>query len=474
MSSTTEQERGQVLVLFAGALVALLMVAALAFDVGSMLLERRDQQNAADAAAIAGARYLPGDAANAKQAARDVATANGFTASSSVSVEPLVPPGPGTSSRYRSKSSIEVTISSTRPSIFAGVMGVLGWPVGARAVATNQDDIAAPYAILALEEHQCSALYVGGGGQILVNGNLQVNSDCDDPGRGALERKAGAILPLNVEADPALCSVVGTIKSAGSGSLTCTQEEFARPVDDPLADLPAPPLPDAPAPAMYLVSGTAGLKPPDGCPGSDNPATVDAPTLCKFVPSADYQTAVWRMYPGLYPGGIDLQVGTFYLEPGIYWIGGGGFQAGGNGVTLMSVATGKPGPTAGGGILLYNSGLPASPIGKIVLNGADATISLLPLQDGSIWKGLVVFMDRTDIGGDSVDDVTINGGSSELDVRGTIYVPDGQIQVNGSGGTIVIDQIIADQFKVTGAGGTIKALYDADFVVKFIAAGLVE
>jgi Flp pilus assembly protein TadG len=46
------------LVLFAGALTTLLIVAALAFDVGLMVLERRDQQNAADAAAMAGARYV--------------------------------------------------------------------------------------------------------------------------------------------------------------------------------------------------------------------------------------------------------------------------------------------------------------------------------------------------------------------------------------------------------------------------------
>ena len=64
MSSTTsspggrEGERGQVLVLFAGAILTLLLVAALAFDTGVMLLERRDEQNAADAAALAGARYV--------------------------------------------------------------------------------------------------------------------------------------------------------------------------------------------------------------------------------------------------------------------------------------------------------------------------------------------------------------------------------------------------------------------------------
>ena len=41
-----------------GASWRLLLVAALAFDVGMMLVERRDEQNAADAAALAGARYV--------------------------------------------------------------------------------------------------------------------------------------------------------------------------------------------------------------------------------------------------------------------------------------------------------------------------------------------------------------------------------------------------------------------------------
>src|SRR5215212_10328034 len=60
LSSTTERssERGQVLVLFAGALLIMFVIAAMAFDVGMTLLERRDQQNAADSASLAGARYV--------------------------------------------------------------------------------------------------------------------------------------------------------------------------------------------------------------------------------------------------------------------------------------------------------------------------------------------------------------------------------------------------------------------------------
>jgi uncharacterized membrane protein len=43
-----------------------LVIAALAFDVGMMLVERRDEQDAADAAALAGARYVLTDQAAAQ------------------------------------------------------------------------------------------------------------------------------------------------------------------------------------------------------------------------------------------------------------------------------------------------------------------------------------------------------------------------------------------------------------------------
>lgn len=470
MLSTTERERGQILVLFVGGLITLMLLAALAFDAGLMLLERRDQQNAADAAAIAGARYLPGNTSEATNAARDIASANGFASGSSVSVDISIPPGPATSARFRNASSVEVTISATRPSVFAGIMGVLGWPVSARAVATNQDDVAAPFAMLALDPHECGALDVSGSGIIDARGDIQVNSDCDTGGSAAFVRTGNS--SITVTATPANCNSVGGIKSVGGGDLICTRNEGAPLIPDPLADLAAPPVPGV-APDMTLITADdPDLLPPEGCPGAEEPATEAEPALCKIVPGGDYDTAVWRMYPGLYPGGIDLQAGTYYLEPGIYYIGGGGFQAGGNGVTLYSVAAG--GTSRGGGILLYNGEIEGSAIDKVVLNGSDANIGLLPLDIGSRWDGLVIFQARIDIGGNSVDDVTINGGSSEMEVAGTIYVPDGQVRVNGSGGTIIVDQIIADQFQVTGKGGTIRVLYREPFLFKLIAAGLVE
>ena len=60
------------LAIFALSLVTIVIVAALAFDTGMMLLEKRDQQNAADAAALAGARYLVGTPAQDPKAAARV------------------------------------------------------------------------------------------------------------------------------------------------------------------------------------------------------------------------------------------------------------------------------------------------------------------------------------------------------------------------------------------------------------------
>ena len=44
--------------IFAGGLVAICAIAAIVFDVGQNLLDRRAEQNASDAAALAGARYM--------------------------------------------------------------------------------------------------------------------------------------------------------------------------------------------------------------------------------------------------------------------------------------------------------------------------------------------------------------------------------------------------------------------------------
>jgi hypothetical protein len=61
-----------------------------------------------------------------------------------------------------------------------------------------------------------------------------------------------------------------------------------------------------------------------------------------------------------------------------------------------------------------------------------------------------------------------------MDVRGTVYLPDGDVKINGNLGALVMDQIIAQTFDALGNGGDMMALKEQDYIYKFTAAGLVE
>jgi hypothetical protein len=465
LSSTTDQ-RGQALAIFALSLTTLLIVAALAFDGGAMMLERRDQQGAADAAAIAGARYVLDSPSQAIAAAQNVATANGFTHGiSSQSVSVNIPPTSGP--HAGDASYVEVLIGTTRPSIFAGIMSIASWPVSARAVATDFDAAGGSFSVLALEPLLCDAMLLSGNGSITAFGNIQVNSECSN---GAMRRQGNG--DITVDVDSGACNVVGDIQDGGGqGVIDCVQNEGAPYVEDPLADLPDAALPALPTNAVQ-VSGS--LPVPAGCPGATNEATYASPAVCQFP--SNYAGTTWRLYPGLYPGGLKLQGGTFYLEPGIYYLGGGGLDITGTGTQTISVdpnGTGAGG--AAGGVMFYNTEIPGAPAGPIILNGASAAIDVLPLDDpSSSFAGLVIYQDRA-INIDPGDDVTINGSASDMDVRGTIYVPAGEVKVNGSSGTLTLDQVIADTFLVNGAPGSdILALRDNEYIIKLRGAGLVE
>jgi hypothetical protein len=463
-SSTPERSRGQVLAFFSFGFATILMMAALALDVGMMTFEIRQQQDAADAAAIAASRYVVIDADLAISTAIDLATANGFTDGvNSQTVSVSIPP---TSGAFEGRAYyVEVEISSTRPSLLGSLMNITEWEVGARAVATNQDTVNAEWAIISLHPTLCDAAVVAGNGSVIAYGNIQVNSNCDN---GALRRQGAGNISVLIPGGA--CNVVGDIQDGGGqGIFDCVQNEGAPELPDPLASLTPPAVPPLPLP-MQRLAGT--LPTPTGCPGSTDPATVADPHECRFESNYAADGAVWRMYPGHYPGGIKFMGGVFYLEPGIYYLGGGGLVATGNGTTLVSVL---PGGTTGpsGGVMFYNSEIAGSAIEKIFLNGAQADINLVPIKDGSQYENLLLWQDRDyDING---DDITINGSDSDMSVRGLIYVPVGDIKVNGGSGILRMDTTIGSTYQVHGSNGSLIQILDEDqYRFSLLAAGLVE
>ncbi|HEU4672186.1 MAG TPA: pilus assembly protein TadG-related protein [Candidatus Limnocylindrales bacterium] len=489
------RETGQILVLFAGGLATLLIVAALAFDVGMVLVERRDEQNAADAAALAGARYVLIDQTTAEDAARTIAQANGFDDSDpDETVNVYMPAVHG---RYAGLPGfIEVEIQDSRPSIFAGIIGRPSWDVSAFAVATNKQNLSFPFGMLALNPTACKAIQVSGTGVInLYNGaSVQSNSngaDCTGDPIG-FSRTGGST--INVFGPATTCRSAGGIQDQGSGAMTCTKAPDSFALPDPLRNLPAPPKP-ALAGAMAPVGFTRTTDTyPNYCPGKTGtkPPSETQPNPCVLGLGSDAGLA-WILQPGLYPNGLVVKNGaTAYLRPGIYWIGGGGIQVGGSSSSdtssIISIPAGfdptggithASWETDGGDVLIYNSKLPGIADGPITFNGSAGRAWLKPFQvadsipdscdDLSCYNNIVIFQDRT-----VTQTVTLNGSTSETDVEGLIYVPAGEVKLNGNSGTLNVDQIIADTFLINGNGGTINVNKGTDFESDIIAAGLVD
>jgi hypothetical protein len=474
-------DRGQVLVLFAGGITALLVIAALAFDAGMMLVERRDEQNAADAAALAGARHVLTDTVAAETVARQIALANGYDdAAADENVFVYIPPIHGAYATL--PGFIEVQIEATRPSIFGGIVGKAAWPIGAYAVATNSQNLTFPFSMLSLDPTACKAIHVSGSGVIEAYGNIQSNSNGSDcPGDPVSFSRTGGST-INVYAPDATCRAVGEIQDQGSGSITCIKSPGSFALPDPLQNLDPPAKPALADPMQFVGPGTAPSEPPSDCPGSiSNPPDEASPSLCRLGnPSGTYSGLSWILYPGLYPGGIEVSANTTaYLMPGIYWIGGGGVDVGGGGsIFTIAIATvaapNVADATWGGGVLIYNSSLPASAGGPFILNSSAATMKLkmfdAPTGDpDEIYDTMVIFQDRA-----LTTSVTLNGSSSGTEVTGIIYVPEGQVKLNGNGGTLIVDQVIAGTYDINGNGGTIRVLRNVGVDAIITAAGLVE
>ena len=125
-STEPTRERGQLLVVFALALVGIIGTVGLVIDGGSTFVQRRDEQNVADAAAMAaGYAYLEGT--DFTVAAHNVAAANGYT------------DGASSTTVMVTESNDEITVTVTRPhqNYFAGVLGFASWPVSTTATVAS-------------------------------------------------------------------------------------------------------------------------------------------------------------------------------------------------------------------------------------------------------------------------------------------------------------------------------------------------
>lgn len=518
---------GQILVLFAGALVALLLVGALVVDLGFIFAMKRHQQDAADPAALAAARFIQPtlDTSAMWTAACFYAVENGFNArrtdtsaacpgvttpdGSTVTVH--YPPSPGGGDFAGDLGFVEVVVNGTHRSFLAGLIGLANIPVSSGAVAANAPLSGGSSSLVALNPTECGAGRVhggGGAGGVYIfpaagvtdpGGYVQVNSNCnagppkgnndsctDSNSQGGFIANGGTTVTAPALYVQGACDMNGASGDfhipesplpPGCTVATCRIDEGASFVGDPLA-LVRPP---APGDLQTRQCGGGG-------------ATALTPQKCNLNGSV-------TLDPGTYYGGwrIGSAGASITLNPGIYVIAGGGINDT-NGI--LTSATGR--------VFIFSTdaseafkdaciaGTSTNPDGcqgeirisgqaAIDLLGLDRTSACLPYSaNGCPFGGMLMWQDS---GGSSAAlnnagcDITIGGGGS-LHISGTIYAACGAVTINGNNSTSGCDplatvmncaavQIVSDTWDIGGAA-ILHMPYDPSAFYKLNLKGLVH
>jgi hypothetical protein len=445
--------RGSVIPLIAVLLPALIGVIAIVIELGMAMDSRRKAQTAADLAALAGATDIftnynsykrSGYFLNqAQQAALDNALANGFNndrQSNTVTVNiydetrnpfPTLQGGQWqTSAPPRDFLYIEVIINAQQPRFFSSIWGGNSLPIAARAVArTNFAPNKA--GVLVLNPSAKGAFNVTGGASVVITGDASLVVDSADPA-GATTTGSGNVLSSQYyfTGVPGWNSTSsGTFDNLATGLFDPSIiNSGVPPTPDPLAGLPVPTMP----PVATL---------PDGKPANKQ---------VNFTGNNQYGAVngVLTLSPGTYAGISGSGSSTIVLQPGIYYMDGGGFGiSGGASITVSGPAS----PDTGNGVMIYNN--PQSNSDNLSFTGTSGFV-YLPSPDTGIYKGISLFQARS-----ATNTVSVSGNGN-TQITGTFYAAGGTLGISGNGGSVngipqdkIGAQYISYNLVVNGNGG---------------------
>lgn len=483
------RQRGQILAIFAGGLITLLVIGALVVDLGSAFMIRRAEQNAADPGAIAAARFIratpPAPDLTAmrlamRQAACFYARANGFFQSatddngcipgndSNATVLTVnYPPSAAAGTFAGSMGKVEVSLTRQHRTFLANVVGIAQIGVSSSAVAAFDDGPSNTSSLIALDPtNACPGGKTHGDGAITIHsvvagmdgGYIHINSKCGNTPIDGHCETGGGQGGLDIAGSGAVTAphtyVVGSCKGnevQPPGSLT----EGSVVIGDPLLEL-KPPTFGQPNPGAECGVGSGNFTTPTGS-GSGG---------CKFNGSG-----VVDLAPGVYYGGWDITGHPdLVLAPGIYVIAGGGIKFTGGDISSVQGGAGAPAP-----VMIFNTDNPVSKTGQgpLTLN-SSGDLLLHGLELGP-YKGILVWNDGK--GSNPTAAVSL-GGQANLDISGTIYSPKGFVKLEGGGGVAgstnkASVQIIAWQFDI-GGNFTLDMPYDPSLLYQFPEKGLVR
>ena len=354
-------ESGQVLILTALCMVVLVGMLGLSVDVGILRYQKRQLQNAADAAALAGALELAAcgsthNCAVMQAAAQDALKENGFTGSTlltncakstantlllTVNDPPCALSGDPNSG---SSSFVEVIVSAPVSTVFARIFGLQQVIVSARSEASRNPG--AP-CIYALDPSSSNTLQ--------LNTNTVVNAAC---GMVVESNSTAALQCSSAQLSASSVSVVGGMQQ--SSCVFSVQPKTGATMPNPADPLTSLPLPSTPA------CGTSTGPVYHGSNGTVNVSSGQSATL----------------YPDFaYCGGININNGaSVTFMPGIYVLGSSS-QSGG--LMIQDQAT-----VSGSGVTFYNYGT----AGNITFNNSTSSGNVnLSAPTSGTYAGILIY-----------------------------------------------------------------------------------
>jgi hypothetical protein len=357
---------------------------------GALRYEKRLQQTAADAAAIAGASNLPfGGVVSGGQ---NASAANGFTDNGggqvsnctssavvgTVCVQINNPPASGP--HAGNINYVEALVAAVQPTYFMRILGVSRQSVSARAVATNLGGSSNGACLYVLGAPSASIEGVN------INGKATLNAPtCGIVDNGNFNTKGNA---LTVNAST--FGISGNWANSGpGGTVTCTAS----------ATCPADNMPFAADPLSYLTP------PPVGNPTTFNPSNI---------------------IPGTYSSISFSGNGTYNFPSGTYVVDGpGGFSC-----------SGTPTITGTDVTFYFTNGATFNCVGNV-------TVQLSAPTSGT-YAGILFYQDPNDTNGPSV------GGNSSTNYNGALYFPRSQVTFFGNNSSLDVAIVVTQSIALSG------------------------
>jgi hypothetical protein len=456
-SRLLRQTSGVTLPLVAAAITALIGFTGLGVETGLWYAIKRQNQSAADVAALSGAFELlaaKGYSDICGFAQRD-ATRNGFNfqsftcptttpACTSPSSGKMCANNPPILGAYAGKNNaVEVILAQQQNALLAS-LSLANVTIDTRAVAVVS--ILDQSCLLALDSNPADSQ------TILIQGNSTINMpNCsiadNTPNANAIFLRGSA---ATVNADTLVSA--GGVGSTGNPTfnLNTPAKTWAPPVADPYAGTLT---------HSFLTTGPPAM-PTTACVPSTPTSVVRGGVTwsqylggCTLTQSGSVlnQSNIILQANTRLSGGIQIKNQTVDLSPGTYWIDNGDLQLGPGGGTSLLECTACNGTNLGVTIIFTTSGAP-NKIGTVTMQSTSAQIGSLNAPNSGTFAGLL-FVQDTVAGATYTTSGTIEGGPSvALSGSGLVYFPNTDLTFQGTPqlGTNGCLVVVANQVTVAG------------------------